>query len=566
MMHHLLLLCLLLVLGRTHAQSNNNRQIQRYPLPAFSMLLKVRVDELSTDDDAEVYLDLQVFQETLERVTQLHLTDVFQQAEGRVEFDEKFLRIQLSSKVRQDIAVEPDHHQNQRVHVPLHAGFSGVVSYSFPQGVLPSEDRVDMLVEELLESALVAENYMLLFRRYLSSGVLADIEDVQDIRIGTQLLNVAETPPPKHEEHIYDETIDNTSHNNDSHKKHLNAVTIVAIVIFLTLSCLLMLFGATVVLLMKDRARQEEKYTGQTMTSIGMGTNKKKEDGTLNEDEDDNDSDDDEDTAVTTTPAWKRAVLPVLRKAVMVRRYWRKHMRKQKFRNTKTNAAPTTPVAVNPNEAASATNFEHEDDGLNDEDVYYDENLSDEEAASQWLDAWQASITSIPVRTIASSRQVPPGSSPNKRKKKKQSKAPLAPHPAKRQSKKAFLCCIAEEDSVVETNSIMDPDDLELGASPRSAVGSPRNGGKNNTTKICLELDRIQELASVIMEEEYPKKVPVSPAATLSPRSPDTPAALVSSASFPGASSSLTKSKKKLTGFDEGDYEGLERIQDVDLS
>lgn len=399
---------------------------------------------------------------------------------------------------------------------------------------------MDELIRELLESALVAENYMLLFRRYLSSGVLADIEDVEDMRIGTELLNVVDTPAP-HDSQPF-QTMPPRSSSKKT--KQLNAVTIVAIVIFLTLSCLLMLFGATVVLLMNDRNKQEEDIHGQAIRSMGMGAGKKAKTNKSNLEGDD---DSDEDSTATTTPMWKQAVLPFLRKAIMVRRYWRKHLRKQRRARRKQNKSQG--AAGNPNEAdvSPSPAVLEEDDGLNDEDVYYDDGLSDEEAANQYLDAWSQSITSIPLRSISNTRGGAHGHSPGKKhvKKKKTSKMDLAPHPAKRQSKNTFLSCITEEDSVVDTNSVMEPEDLE--ASTPSSTGSRRS----NTTKICLELDRIQELASTIMEEEYPEKA-------------TSPTSLATSKSFPGEYGQSVRKKKMSKA--EDDENELHRIQDVDLS
>jgi hypothetical protein len=488
---------------------SESRQVHKYALPAFSMVLRVSVEQdLQAADDDDLYLDLEIFQETLEHVTQFHMADIFQQHHDQyADFkNEQFIRIQLSTKVREEI--NPDQYDTDtapREHVPLHAGFSGVVSFSFPSDAVPPIDRVESAIATVLEDALVAENYLLLFRRYLSSGVLADIEDVYEIRIGTEQLTVLETStkPLSDSETNTDESSSSqqtAKTSNDSNQKQINVVTIVAIVIFLTLSCLLMLFGATVVLVMKDRAKQEESLQGQTMVSIGMGTKKstRTHNGEATTDEGKEGSD--EDDSSTATPAWKRAVLPILRKAVTVRRYWKKQMRKQRKARKKAKAKeePQAGTSSDDSSAGADDKEEKEDDGLNDDDVYYDESLSDDEAANQWLDAWQASITSIPVRSVKgnSASGKNPHSSPSKKhvKKKKTSKRPLAPRPATRQSKKAFLCCIAEEDSVVDSASIFD--DLELGDQSLRSAKSPR------------ELDRIEELTSVVLEEDYPATSP----------------------------------------------------------
>jgi hypothetical protein len=176
-------------------------------------------------------------------------------------------------------------------------------------------------------------------------------------------------------------------------------------------------------------------------------------------------------------------------------------MRKNRKAKRKAKAKVEPQVATTSDDSSDAADDkdENEDDGLNNDDVYYDENLSDDEAANQWLDAWQASITSIPVRSVkgnnASNKN--PHSSPSKKhvKKKKSSKSALAPNPAKRQSKKAFLCCIAEEDSVIDGSSGID--DPELGDRSLRSTKSPR------------DLDRIEELTSVVLEEEYPLTTPV---------------------------------------------------------
>ncbi|CAB9508691.1 expressed unknown protein [Seminavis robusta] len=565
-------LALLLILQPSvNAQESQSRQVHKYALPAFSMVLRVSVDRDEDDgDDDEVYLDLEIFQETLEHVTQFHLTDIFQQHTHQHDDSfqqEQFIRVQLSSKVRQEIV--QDGAPVNREHVPLHAGFNGIVSYSFPSDAVPPTGRVEQAISNVLEDALVAENYLLLFRRYLSSGALSSIEDVYQIAIGTQQLTVLETNTNK--PLIPNDTPSTAAaaaqQNNANKKKQLNAVTIVAIVIFLTLSCLLMLFGATVVLLMKDRAKQERSLNGQTMTSIGMGT---KKNGNNDDEEDDNDDqeerleDDERTTDTSEAPAWKRAILPVLRKAIMVRRYWKKHVRRQrKARKHDPNLGGGGTSSDDSSNASGGA----EDDGLNDEDVYYDENLTDEEAANQWLDAWQASITSIPLRSVRPNTMDSNSKSPSKKhvKKKKASKMPLAPRPATRQSKNTFLCCIAEEDSVVDGASVCNMGDLELGNDDSLRSTSSRK-------RPPLELDRIQELTSVVMEDaatpygtSVRKKKPLPLVATSSSTNEDSvssPMAMSPMAMSPMAASPMAVSPTTLLQ----QPEQLSDIQDVDLS
>lgn len=227
----------------------------------------------------------------------------------------------------------------------------------------------------------------------------------------------------------------------------------------------------------------------------------------------------------------------------------------------------------NPNEAAASSStttassiMKEEDDGLNDEDVYYDDGLTDEEAANQWLDAWSQSITSIPVRSIHTRQG---GASPGKKhvKKKKSSKsnmATLAPHPAKRQSKKAFLCCIAEEDSVVDscTNSVLMMEHSNVSVSHDKDLEASSPGG-SNTTKICLELDRIQELASVIMEEEYPH---TTPGRTTPPKSTGNATLIYGNSARKQPSSRSVVEESELEEYQDVDGMGLDRIQDVELS
>lgn len=567
------------------------RNVQNYDIPAFSMLLRLRVDDKNSEDDFYkyyddefdgVYVDLEILQETLEHVTQLHLQHTFSSIMSSMLTSTKsvdpkwsvlkpasFHGLQLSCKVRQETtlviipdedAVESNDENSQ--HIPLHAAYSGVVTFSFQHNNAQTMEEeshrmaVQDAIAQLLEHSLVAENYLLLFRRYMSTNVLANIEDISDISIGTKLLSVL-SPTNTASTSTTPVQPQQPGHSATKKKSDLNAVTIVAIVLFMILTCVTVLFATTIVLLMKDRAKQERIHNGQTMSSLGMGAASASGSATIP------DSSDEEATTTTTTTnkdgntkdesetskaAWKRALLPILRKAIMVRRYWKKQLRKQRQarRRNKKNAAAgnhetgsVDPNSNDPNLNKVNTTLmmeeddldEEDDDGLKDEDIYYDDGLSDEEAANLWLDSWSQSLTSIPVRKVkvrnsasstnkSGSSAVPMGSPPGKHVKKKKidKHKALAPNPAKRQSKKAFLCCIAEEDSVMDGALVEgdeeedddddsdENDDMEQGGGDgkRSSHSSTCSGG-SSAGNVILQKRRdhkIQELATVIMEED----------------------------------------------------------------
>ena len=585
-----------MVQAQESTTSSSSRQVVVYDLPTFSMLLHVLVETTGADDDDTtiivddpVYLDLEIFQETLERVTQFHLIDMFQQYEGF--HQEQFIKVELATKVRQqdsltDISSSSSNNGKEK-HVPLQSAFSGVISYSFPTDSVPDRADVDQTIAGVLERALIGDNFLLLLQRYLSTGVLGAIQDIVEIQIGTKPIlqlgfggvepaEESQQPQPPFTSSTDDDSIllnnnnqqGATSQNNNgnaiqsnNNNQQLNAITIVAIVTFLTLSCLLMLFGATVILVMKDRAKQEEALQGDTMTSLGMGSNGKGKDG--------EETDMDEEVGGRTKinrhgdskdmPAWKRAVLPVLRRAILVRRYWKKQIRKQ--RRTRRNGATSPSSNGSPTEPAEDDSNNNEDDvygddGLNDEDIYYDDGLTDEEAANQWLDNWTQSLTSIPIRkvsraTTAASEAV--ASSPNKKRTKKKKKQPLAPHPAKRQSEQNFLGGIIEEEEDEEEES--DDDDSEEKKEDDTAFVDDSVVFEDGLG------DRHQELKSVIMDEDF------------SVGSPSLPTVSPSTKSY----GSSARKKKQVEqddlpaplSLDLGDVDDLDhddRIEDVDLS
>ena len=565
--------------------SSSSRQVLDYDLPTFSMLMHVLVETTNADDDDTtiyddpVYLDLEIFQETLDRVTQFHLIDMFQRYEGFHE--EQFLKVQLVTKVRQqdsltDISSSSSTNNSNEKHVPLQSAFSGVISYSFPTEVVPEEADVDQTIAGILERALVGDNFLLLLQRYLSTGVLGAIEDIVEIQIGTKpilQLGFGGVEPVEQQPPLTSSTDDDkilftnpqgtTSQNanagqSNNNNQQLNAITIVAIVTFLTLSCFLMLFGATVILVMKDRAKQEEALQGDTMTSLGMGSNGKGKNG--------EDTDMDEEVGGRTKtnrhgdsknmPAWKRAVLPVLRRAILVRRYWKKQIRKQRKTSRAGASTPTSNDSpTQPAHDESSNNNDDDaygDDGLNDEDIYYDDDLTDEEAANQWLDNWTQSLTSIPVRNVSRATSAEAvANSPNMKRTKKKKKQPLAPHPARRQSEQNFLGEIIEE----EEDEVESDDDYDEKKEDDSAV---------IYDSVVVEDglgDRHQELKSVIMDEDYTVGSP-----SLSAVSPSTKSYGSSARKKKHVEQDDLPAPLSLDLGDVDDLDHDDRIEDVDLS
>jgi len=523
---------------RDSSSASSSRQIKHFNLPVFGMQFHITVDENTNtddendDDDAELYLDdIEMFQETLERVTQIHLTDIFQQYDGKIfSDDERLIKVALVTKVRQEGFCAQVSNGATTKHLPLSAAYSGMVTFSFPTDHVPSStEDVASSISNILEQSLVGDNYLLLLRRYLNTGILAAIEEIPTITIETTVVVDLEysssistiNTGTANDSGGVSPDIDSTKSNNiastttkTQHHQQLNVIAIVAIVAFLTLSCLLMLFGATIMLIMKDRAQQEETLQDQTMTSLGMVASKNDEEALQGEARTNRHGDSKD------MPKWKRMVLPVLRRAITVRRYWKNQLKKRnrtKGTDATTNTTNNTvdsledgPVAVIVAHNGDSINLE-DDDGLNDEDIYYDDKLTDEEAAALWLDRWTQSLTSIPIRkvspsttarqeaaTAATASRTAPSKQHHRRKSSKKSR-PLQPHPAKRQSQQNFLGCIAED----EENDDEDEDDFD-GSTSGSSSGDGHEESQLNIDSKNISKEMTSKISSRSLEKDVP--------------------------------------------------------------
>lgn len=500
-------------------QVSTSRSVMDAALPTFSMTIEVEINEDESTYDPDYYTK-GAFAETLEKITQLHLKDIFEhrEYESLAELTlpgEEFIDVKLASKIRvSDGTADDDNNSVTSDNIlTLHAGFTGTATFSFPTDQMPTQGRLDLQSQEVLEQALSGKNYLLLVSRYISTSILYSIQDVKNVFVGTELLNIV----------VFDDTNndsssiaadalstsqqkESTGSNSSSSDDKLNPIAIVAISIMISLFCALALFGVAVVMLLLDRSKQEKALNGQTMDSLGMGTKK----NTDNKDGSDEDSEEED----KEDAAWKQAVLKVLSKALMVRRYWKRAIRKAKKmrrqekrkrdRGNATSATEATTSDKNTDKSGHADktidieDSSSDDDSLTD-DIYYDEHLTDEEAANQWLDTWTQSLTSIPLRSMANTRSHNQGNptriSPQKRKKKASSsrKTILEPRPATRQSARMFLSCIAEEDSVVDGSSV---------AAAKSAEADLE--GTIMSIENPAHRDRIRDMAQAILQDEYP--------------------------------------------------------------
>lgn len=470
-------------------------EYKEYPLPAFAMTLRLRNNDHENDDD----WDENDFATSLERVTKIHLQSIFQNSESHIleVHDEMFEDLKLSAKVRlisqeddlKQIIVDDYHTGNNYQHSYVAAAFSGIVSYRFPkdsktgESLVPDNHLVDMAITEILHKALVGENYLLLFRRYLSDPLLGQVDDVQDLSIGTEVLSVMDS-----------NTVKSTAETEDKDDEHIHTITVVAIILFMTLSCLLVLFGSAVIFVMRDKKQIDQRHNEQAMASAN-DANDNATIATTDPHSEEGDSGAREQDAL-----WKHHVLDMLRQFLVVRRQWRRQIRllhrkaKKHWKKRRSDVLSfatnrrtmekeqTTKGSSYPGDESYAYDFdfsdisnndgaqsnkkvgeeEEEDDDGWDDSVYYDEDVRNDEA---WLDEWSKTLTSIPLTKINSS----PG-------KKKKDKATLAPRPAFRQARHLFLQSIDEE---ADSSSVVSSESSTIS-------GTSGHGNKTKSSRLHL--------------------------------------------------------------------------------